>query len=77
LEFLVQLYKILTRLDAAGFSLQNVFGDNKMQSHDDLLGENEDIYLGQEDTTQNARKQQFKNWIVNLDVWGSFEPLNA
>jgi hypothetical protein len=54
-----------------------VFGDNKMKSHDDLLGENEESYLGQEDTTQNARKQQFKNWIVNLDVWGSFEPLNA
>ena len=74
MEFLVQLYKILTRLDAAGFSLQNVFGDNKMQSNDDLLGENEEIHIGQEDTT---RKQQFKNWIVNLDVWGSFEPLNA
>jgi len=48
-----------------------------MQSNDFLLGENEEIKIGKEDTSQNARKQQFKNWIVNLDVWGSFEPLNA
>jgi len=28
LEFLVQFYKLITRLDAAGFTLQHVFGDN-------------------------------------------------
>ena len=56
LEFLVQLYKILTRLDAAGFTLQHVFGDNKMSSDDELLEENESPALSQEEASIYARK---------------------
>jgi hypothetical protein len=23
------------------------------------------------------RKQSFRNWLINLDIWGSYLPLNA
>ena len=48
-----------------------------MSSDDDLLYEGEDHPLASDESTLNYRKQQFKNWIINLDVWGSFEPVTA
>ena len=45
LEFLVQFYKLMSRLDAAGCTLQQVFGENKMESESELVSETEEIYV--------------------------------
>lgn len=50
---MVDLYKQIERLDAAGMMLQLVFKEHK-----------------------NHRFYSFRNWLINLDVWGSFYPLN-
>jgi len=51
---MVECFKQLERLDAAGRKLINVY-----QDHPDIK------YLS------------LRNWIINLDIWGSFLPLNA
>ena len=66
----------MSRLDAAGCTLQQVFGENKMDSESELVSETEEIYVPLDEVSVHLRKQEFKNWIINLDVWGSFEPLN-
>ena len=45
LEFLVQFYKLMSRLDAAGCTLQQVFGENKMDSESELVSEMEEIQV--------------------------------
>lgn len=54
LEFIVECFKQLERLDAAGRKLINVFQDHK-----------------------DFRLLSLRNWIINLDIWGSYLPLNA
>jgi len=48
-----------------------------MSSDDNLLNEGDYYPLPTDESALNHRKQQFKNWIINLDVWGSFEPVTA
>lgn len=47
-----------------------------MDSEGDLVSEGVEINISQDEASIQARRKQFKNWIINLDVWGSFEPLN-
>ena len=54
LEFLVNFYKQVERLDSSGRTLQSVF----------------------KPPNNPVRYQSFRNWLINLDIWGSFYPLN-
>ena len=56
LELVVEYYKQVERLDAAGRTLGAVF----------KTGEERD-----------RKWEGFRKWIINLDVWGSFYPLNV
>lgn len=61
IDTLIQVYRLSEKLDAAGDTLSRVF----------------------KITVDNGKKyrakafENFRNWIVNFDVWGSFLPLTA
>ena len=75
LEFLVQFFKTTERLDAAGCTLQKVFG---LVSEEGEEAENGEADLVPDFYSQSEveKRTMFKHWILNLDVYGSFEPLN-
>ena len=76
LEFLVQFFKTTERLDAAGCTLQKVFG-LVSEDGDEADYAEEDQEADQFYSQSEAEKRTlFKYWILNLDVYGSFEPLN-
>ena len=54
LEFLVDYFKQLERLDAGGRKLMSVFQEKEHFKHLSL-----------------------RNWLINLDIWGTFLPLNV
>jgi hypothetical protein len=61
IDILIQLYRLAEKLDAAGDTLTRVF---KIQ-----------IDSGKKYKTKAI--ENFRNWLVNFDVWGSFMPLTA
>ena len=61
IDTLIQVYRLSEKLDAAGDTLSRVF---KIQ-----------VDSGQK--YKGKAKENFRNWIVNFDVWGSFLPLTA
>ena len=75
LEFLVQFFKITERLDAAGCTLQKVFG-LVSEDGDDIDSTGEEGSSDQfHDQSEAEKRTMFKYWLLNLDVYGSFEPL--
>lgn len=84
LQFLLQFYKSTQRLDAAGCTLQRVFGLEEDVMED--TGAREGFHSNRDcaepspqivptSKTMQQMRTKFKHWILNLDVYGSFEPL--
>ena len=61
IDILIQVYRLAEKLDAAGDTVTRVF----KRSIEGGKG-----YKGK-------AMENFRNWIVNFDVWGSFLPLTA
>ena len=85
----MQFYKSVERLDAAGCTLQTIFGlfddDKGNPYHEPGMAEGDESQPGGQSNepplgTGKGKRQEwemramFKNWILNLDVYGSFEP---
>ena len=61
IETLVQLFRLSEKLDAAGDTISRIFKIS--------------VESGQ--MSHPKALENFKNWIINFDVWGSFMPLTA
>jgi len=66
LEFLRQLFKVTERMDSGGLLLKYVFGEPDMDASDQVP-----------EPSGPEKIQKFDLWITNLEIWGSFEPLNS
>lgn len=59
--------KVSEKLDSAGLFLKHVFGDLRMEEDES----------GIQNSRRRGNFKKFVHWVVNFDVWGSFEPLNS
>jgi hypothetical protein len=62
IDVLVQIYRLSEKLDAAGDTLSRIFA----MSAENPGKKYKAKYL-----------ENFRNWIVNFDIWGSFLPLSS
>lgn len=61
IEALVQLFRLSEKLDAAGDTIQRIFK----------------ICFENSQKSHPKALENFRNWVINFDVWGSFMPLTA
>lgn len=61
IETLVHLFRLSEKLDAAGDTISRIFK----------------ICVESGQMSDPKALENFKNWIINFDVWGSFLPLTA
>ena len=66
---LKQFYTVTEMIDSAGMRLKHVFG--YVDTNGDESESQEDIV-----TSTHNNMAKFKSWILNLEVWGSYEPLS-
>jgi hypothetical protein len=61
IDILIQVYRLAEKLDAAGDTLTRIFKSS----------------IDNGKSFDKKAMENFRNWIVNFDVWGSFLPLTA
>lgn len=53
-------------MDSGGLLLKHVYGDPDMDQSDEIP-----------DVKGDERKEKLKLWVMNLEIWGSFEPFSS